>query len=233
MNTNLAAVMGVVSALVAANVEAAGAFTGRVGGMVGKYNFEDEFNAPPAAPEKTKADSTTYGGLLGARLNAGRFFGDLGLEYSKLSEENSNERTDLLTTIGLDVGDRWSLFAGYRYALFGDGFFDDTNGVREVGPYAGIGVSFQPGQRLAMGISLAVNSLSLKSDDPSFQAILDDVDLLGYSFKLQFNLLDSPHSVFLRVQDFEGDTSQPGFTYDYSERYYVFGYQMTFDIASW
>lgn len=222
--------------------QAAGTFTGRAGVTAGSYTFEDRFTDLGCCggfSDESDDDDTTYGLLAGTTLGVGRFFADVGIEYSAYAggddldgdgEEDDSYRTDGLLTLGAYVGDRWVLFAGYRNATFGDGFFSDEGGNTEVGPFFGGGVSFRPGRRISLGASLAYNLLTLEVQGTP----IDDLDLTGLSAKFQLNVLETPHSVYLRYQRFTGDLEEANsFAYEYTENYLNVGYQLTFDFASW
>lgn len=229
----IALILGVA---ISSSTYASGAFTGRVGLIGGSFQLEDKFTdeagilGTPGARYTTDTDDTNYGLLLGSTLAMGRFFADLGLEYSAYADESDTYRTDGLLNFGVYIGDRWVAFAGYRHATFGDGFFSDESGNIEKGPFFGGGVSFRAGQRISLGASLAYNLLTLEVDGRN----INDFDLTGLSAKLQMNVLDTPHSVFLRYQQFDGDINTPGiFAYEYQATYLNLGYQMTFDFTSW
>lgn len=224
---------------------ASGAFTGRVGATVGNYKFEDRAVdqgccGNPIGTEFTSEDSSgQYGLLAGLGLTAGRFFVDVGAEVDTYSEkydidgdgqEDQYYRTDGLLTLGVFIGDRWTIFGGYRHATFGDGVFSEDFGNTEDGPFLGGGVSFRLGKAMSLGASAAYNMLTLSSQGQVF----DDVDLDGISVKLQGSFTGTPHAIFLRWQRFEGDQSEPGlFDYEYTEDYLNVGYQATFDFTSW
>lgn len=228
---------------------ASGAFTGRVGLTGGTYEFDEKFidqgccGNPLGTTFTDESSSGQYGLIAGIGLTAGRFFADGGLEYSKYSKDRDTDfdgnedtafyRTDLLLTLGFFIGDRWTVFGGYRNATFGDGFRSEDPagfGNTEDGPFLGAGISFRPGKRISLGTSVAYNLLTLSSDGTAF----DDLDLEGISAKLQMSFLGTPHAVFLRWQHFDGDESIGGsYDYEYTEDYVNVGYQATFDFASW
>ena len=225
--------------------QAEGAFSARVGAGLGSYQFDDVYTdtigaiGPAGAEYKSDDSDSTFGLLGGMTLGVGRFYGDLGLEVHTFSEgddldgdgvEDDTFRSDLLLNLGYFIGDRWVAFIGYRHATFGDGAFSDTGGNTEDGPFFGGGFSFRAGEKLSFGASLAYNALTLKIDGTA----IDDLDLNGISAKLQMNILDTPHSVFLRWQRFNGTIDEPGFfEYEYTENYLNLGYQATFDLKSW
>jgi len=218
---------------------ASGAFTGRVGLAAGTYEFDAEATSTgcdtcfPAGTVFYTADDgdSTYGLLLGTGLTAGRFFVDVGLEAAQYHENSDFYRTDGLLTLGVFLGDRWTIFGGWRNATFGDGFFSETNGNTETGPFLGGGVSFRPGRATSLGVSAGYNKITLSYDGATFE----DTDLDGFSLKLQMAFLGTPHAIFLRAQRFEGEEDVPQFSYiyDFSETYFNLGYQATFDFASW
>ena len=226
--------------------QASGAFTGRVGLTAGTYEFNDKAIdqgccGNPIGTEFTSEDNTgQYGVLVGTGLAVARFFVDLGIEYVKYDskydtdfdgvEDTAFYRTDGLLTLGVFVGDRWTVFGGFRHATFGDGFFSEDNGNTEEGPFLGGGVSFRAGDSVLLGASAAYNKVTLSQEGQPF----DDVDLNGFSAKFQMSFLGTPHSVFLRWQRFDGDQSVSGsFDYEYTEDYINLGYQATFDFVSW
>jgi hypothetical protein len=234
MNRALTGIAFIGGLLLSLSAQASGAFTGRVGLSWGTYDFEDEFVDEGCCGGlgtiTSEADDTTYGLLLGSTLATGRFFADLGLEYSTYADEDDFYRTDGLLNLGLYLGERWVAFAGYRHATFGEGFFSDEGGNTQTGPFFGGGVSFRAGEQISLGASLAYNLLTLNVDGRD----IDDFDLAGLSAKLQVNVLGTPHSVFLRYQQFDGDIDESGvFAYEYEEAYLNLGYQMTFDFSSW
>lgn len=225
--------------------QAEGAWTGRVGALGGPYKFKDKFTdtagnfGPPGMEYSSEDGNTDYGILLGTTVGVGRFFGDLGTELTTYAEKQDVDgdgtldnyyRSDILATLGAYIGDRWTAFAGYRDALFGTRVYSEKNGDTEKGPFVGGGVSFRPGDKVAIGVSLAYNFLKL-----SFQGqTIDNFNLNGLSGKVQASLLGTPHSVFLRWQHFKGDTDRPGvYAYEYTEDYVNVGYQATFDFKAW
>lgn len=219
--------------------QASGAFTGRVGLAAGTYEFDAKATStgcptcfPAGTVFYTDEDSdTNYGLLLGTGLTVGRFFLDIGAEVSQYSENSDFYRSDALLTLGVFIGDRWSIFGGFRNATFGEGVYSETNGNTETGPFLGGGVSFRAGDSVAMGMSAAYNKITLSYDG----AVFEDTDLDGFSLKLQMSFLGTPHSIFLRGQRFEGEEDVPQFSYiyEYSETYIHLGYQATFDFKTW
>jgi hypothetical protein len=225
---------------------AGGAFTGRVGATAGTYSFDDKYVDTggffgPAGAAYTSEDNTgQFGVLAGTGLSVGRFFTDVGIEALKYSREFDTDgdgeddtafyRTDFLLTLGAFIGDRWTVFGGYRHATFGDGFFSEDLGSTENGPFLGGGVSFRAGKALSMGVSAAYNMLTLSQDGQNFE----DLDLGGFSVKGQMSFLGTPHAIFLRWQRFDGDEAEAGiYEYEYTEDYLNVGYQATFDFKSW
>jgi hypothetical protein len=236
VHAGIALVLGLA---VSGTAGASGAFTGRVGLTGGTYEFDAEATStgcPTCFPAGTvfftaeDADNT-YGLLLGTGLTAGRFFVDVGAEVSTYSENSDFYRSDGLLTLGAFIGDRWTVFGGFRNATFGDGVFSETNGNTETGPFLGGGVSFRAGKRLSMGVSAAYNKITLSDDSGTFE----DTDLDGFSLKLQMSFLGTPHAIFLRGQRFDGEenVSEFSYIYEYSETYFNLGYQATFDFTSW
>ena len=61
-----------------------------------------------------------------------------------------------------------------------------------------------------------------------------NLDLVGVSAKVQANLLETPHSAFLRIQAFNGTQKESGVgELEYTESYVTIGYQATFDFKTW
>lgn len=241
--TGIALILGLAASGSAA---ASGALTGRVGLTAGTYAFENKAIDQGCCGNPTGTilfegddSSTQYGGLAGIGLTAGRFFVDLGAEVITYGDEydidgdgseDAYYRTDGLLTLGVFLGDRWSLFGGYRNAKFGDGIYSEDNGNTESGPFLGGGVSFRAGKKASIGVSAAYNSLTLSSEGTTF----DDLDLEGISAKVQLAILGTPHVIFVRLQRFEGDESVTGsYDYEYTEDYLNLGYQATFDFTTW
>lgn len=214
---------------------ASGAFTGRVGAMIGTYQYTDEINGV----QNSDYDSSQYGLLLGTGLTVGRFFADAGIEqfqYSKdrdtdgdLEEDDAYYRSDFLLNLGVFIGDHWTVFGGYRHSTQGDGVFDDNAGYTANGPLIGGGFSFRAGKKIALGAAAAYNSLTFSQDGTA----IDDFDLEGFSLKLQMSFLGTPHAIFLRGQRFNGEQSFTGGNYEATEDYFNVGYQATFDFVSW
>lgn len=237
MNSVLRSVAVVLALGACGAADASGAWTGRAGVLGGPYSFKDTFtdtggffSGTPGATFTTEDGDTNYGLLLGTTAAVGRFFADLGIEASQYAESDDFFRSDALLTVGAYLGDRWTAFAGYRHATFGDGVFSETDGNTETGPFLGGGVSFHPGEKFALGASLAFNFLKLSLDGET----IDDVDLNGASVKVQGSFLGTPHSIFLRWQHFKGDTEEAGvYEYEYTEDYVNLGYQATFDFIAW
>jgi len=209
---------------------ASGALNARGGLFAGSYKFEDKFeDQQGGTTDETSDSTTTYGVLLGSTLALGRFFGDVGIEFSQLTEDDASDRTDLLLNLGMFLGDRWTVFLGYRQGRYGDGVFND-DALLQYGPVVGAGVSFFPGEKLSLNVSLAVSQLALEIGGQE----VEDLDLTGASLKAQANFLGTPHGVFLRAQHFAGDISEPGFfAYEYTETYAIIGYQLAFTLSSW
>lgn len=245
MKSAVAAGLAVILGMAASGTAvASGAFTGRVGLTGGTYKFEDKAVdqgccGNPIGTEFTSEDSSgQYGVLAGIGLSVARFFVDVGAEVDTYAEkydvdgdgqEDSYFRTDKLLTLGAFIGDRWTVFGGYRHATFGDAVFSEDYGNTEDGPFLGGGVSFRLGKAMSMGASAAYNKLTLSSD-----GLIDDIDLEGFSVKLQGSFTGTPHSIFLRWQRFDGDESVAGsYDYEYTEDYINLGYQATFDFTSW
>lgn len=225
---------------------AGGAFTGRAGATAGTYEFEEKAvdqgccGNPIGTTFTDESSSGQYGLMGGLGLSVERFFADVGLEALQYSkdidtdgdgvEDTSFYRTDFLLTLGVFVGDRWTIFGGYRHATFGDGFFSEDLGNSEDGPFLGGGVSFRAGKSISLGMSAAYNMLTLSQDGQVFE----DLDLEGFSAKGQMSFLGTPHAIFLRWQRFDGDESIAGsYDYEYTEDYFNVGYQATFDFTSW
>ena len=246
MHRALAGIVIILGLVASSGAAASGAFTGRVGLTGGTYNFQDTAidqgccGGPNGSVVFTSDENSgQYGILGGLGLTAGRFFADVGLEYTTYSQkydldgdglEDSYFRTDGLITLGVFAGDHVTIFGGYRHATFGDGFFSEDFGNTEDGPFLGAGVSFRAGKKVSMGASAAYNSLTLSSDG----TIIDDLDLQGVSLKFNLGFVGTPHAIFLRWQRFEGDESVAGsYDYEYTEDYLNLGYQATFGFASW
>lgn len=222
---------------------ASGAFTGRVGATAGTYEFnstETDLGCcgnPIGFQLTTEDNSGQYGLLGGLGLTVGRFFVDVGVEVDTYSQkydfdgdgqEDSYFRTDKLLTLGAFLGDRWTIFGGYRHATFGDAVFSEDFGNTEDGPFIGGGVSFRLGKALSLGTSAAYNRLTYTEEGTAF-----DVDLDGFSVKVQGSFTGTPHAIFLRWQRFDGEYEEPGYLLEYTEDYLNVGYQATFDFTSW
>lgn len=223
---------------------ASGAFTGRVGLTLGSYQYEARevdlgcCGNPIGFQITDESDSGQYGVMGGLGLTAGPFFGDLGLEVDTYAEkydldgdnvEDDYFRTDGLLTLGVFLGNHWSVFGGYRHATFGDGIFSEQYGNTEDGPFLGGGFTFRPSKKISLGMSAAYNKLTLSYDGNS----VEDVDLDGLSLKFNLGFAGTPHAIFLRWQRFEGEYEEPGYLYEYTEDYVNLGYQATFGFASW
>lgn len=249
MNKVLLGMVAVLGLGLSGMAQAGGALTGRVGLTGGSYKFDDKFvglgccSVPSGTVFTSNTSEGQYGALGGMGLVAGRFFADLGVEVDQYSKKRDSDfdgsldtsiyRSDALLTLGAFIGDRWTVFAGYRHATFGDGVFSEkpnTIGNTENGPFLGGGVSFHPGKRLSLSSSAAYNFLKVSSDGTTF----DEFDLNGFSLKLQMAFLGTPHAIFLRWQRFHGDVTYPNdHSYEYTEDYINLGYQATFDFTSW
>ncbi len=230
----IAAGLVVSAALFSGAAWADGSLSGRVGLSGGQYSTKDECPGCGAGFVPTDASVSIYSFLLGGRFSFKRVLFDVGVEglkYGKDQTLNNNEnsyRTDITPSFGVYVGDRWNLFIGYRDALFGDSLFSDTtssgNGNSETGPFGGVGARFGLGSSMSLSPSLAYNSLKLKFQGSS--SSVKNFTLNGYSARLALGFNDTPHSLFLRWQRFDGDF-QSGF-YKYKEDYVTLGYQATF-----
>lgn len=245
MNKALVALLAGLGLGAIAPAHAGGAFTGRAGLTGGSYKFQDEYTdkagalGPPGAIYRTEQTSGLFGLLGGTTVTLDRLFGDFSIEFEKYSKQRDLDgdgaedddvfRSDSVLTLGAYLGDSWLVFLGARHATFGDGFFSDTGGNAEDGPFVGAGYSMKTNKKWALGASLAFNALTLKVNGQP----VDDVDLAGLSAKVQVNRLGSPHSFFLRWQHFKGDSSSASAAYQYTEDYLNLGYQATFDFASW
>lgn len=229
-----------------ATAHADGAFSGKVGVLLGPYSYSSEFtdqgcNCITAADtyEETDFDLGLNAGLT---LGVSRWFADVGVEFIGFAEgddlddppdgeEDPTFRTDSALTTGVYLGDRWVLFGGYRNTHYGDGFASDTGGFIQQGPFIGGGATFKMGSRTALGVSLAYNDLTMEIQGTT----IDDLDLAGFSGKLQLNILKSPNSIYLRWQHFSGSIDFPalGYGFEFTEDYVNLGYQLTFDFTSW
>ena len=220
--------------------QAEGNFSGRIGAGFGSYTFSDETKDGTGTVVDEFDETDSYFGVLaGTTVGVGRFYADLGVEFLGFSDgddldgdgvEDDTFRTDLLLNLGFYIGDRWVAFIGYRNAAYGDGFNSDEGGYVQRGPFFGGGFSFRAGERLSFGASLAYNAMKLEINGSA----IDEFDLNGVSAKLQMNVLETPHSVFLRYQHFNGSIDEPGvFEYEYNEGYLTLGYQATFDFKTW
>ncbi|MGQ0586000.1 MAG: outer membrane protein [Gammaproteobacteria bacterium] len=232
--------------LASGSASADGAFTGRIGATAGNYEFNEEFVdqgccGNPIGTTSTADHSSGQFGLAGGLgVSVARFFADVGLEALSFSKELDTDgdgiedtafyRSDFLLTLGVFLGDRWSVFGGFRHATFGDGLFSEDLGNTEDGPFIGGGVSFRAGKNVSLGLSAAYNLLTFSRDGQAF----DDVDLNGVSVKAQMSFLGTPHGVYLRFQRFKAEESvASSFDYQYTEDYLNLGYQATFDFLSW
>jgi hypothetical protein len=225
--------------------QAGGAWTARAGLDGGSYKFDDRYTDSGGllgiggAQYVRNDNDSTYGVLLGTTVGVGWFFGDFGTEVSKYAQgrdldrngtQDDVYRSDVLATFGAYVGNRWTVFAGYREAQLGTGLYSEKSGNTEKGPFLGGGVSFRPGSRVAIGGSLAYNFLNLSQQGSN----VDNFSLNGLSAKVQASLLGTPHSVFLRWQHFHGTTTQASvYAYEYNEDYLNLGYQATFGFKTW
>jgi hypothetical protein len=241
----LQAAIAVVLTVSSGVASASGAFTGRVGATLGNYSSQGTATSRGCCgPDGTvyldyDDSSAQYGLILGGGVSVSRFFVDLGVELTTFSDQYDQDgdgvedayfRTDGLLTTGVFLGDHFSLFGGYRHATFGTGVFSDGYGSTEYGPFAGAGVSFRPGKKIGLGLSVAYNDLTLEFDGST----LDDVDYSGLSVKGQLNIVGTPHAVFLRWQRFDADVSYPGdHDYEQTDDYINVGYTATFDFSSW
>ncbi len=239
MDGRARAVAGLLAgAMACGTAQASGVATWRVGVLGGSYGYEQTFTdtagaiGPAGTEYETTEDSSNFGILLGVGAAGERFFGDLGLELVQVPDVFGADfnRTDLLLTGGVFIGDHWTLFGGVRSAWHGKDQFGSDAGYTESGPFLGGGYSRRVGERWSLAGSVAVNFLTFK--DEGGQQV-DDATGAGFSFKVQANRLESPHSFFMRLQSFGGTQTQAAFEFEYQETYFQLGYQATFDILSW
>lgn len=215
--------IGMVSAwavLATGAAEAAGAVIGRAGLTAGTYEFE---------AGSFRTDSNAYGVQLGFGGSFGRIFLDWGMDYQHVANDFL-DRTDYLFTGGVFIGDRWSVFGGYRYGNFGDDFTatsTDSNYYLARGPYAGGSFSQRIGSAVALNLALAYNFVEYS--DPDGTSL--DISADGVSGKLQANLLGTPHAIYLRAQAFNGEDDAN--TFKFKESFVQLGYAFTFDLLSW
>jgi hypothetical protein len=226
-------VFAVLALLASLDAAASGFVTGRVGVLAGAYGYKNELTSPAGTLiAENKSDSATYGALGGLGLGIGRFFADLGLELHDVPDSFNQDfkRTDVLLTLGAFTGDHWSVFAGLRSASHGEKLFSADKGYSESGPTLGFGYSGRASQDWALGGSLAANYLNYKDETG---AANPDVHGIGLSLKLQASRLNSPHSIFLRLQGITGSEAGAAGEFKYSETYLHLGYQATFDLKTW
>lgn len=184
-------------------------YSGRVGAMAGGYNGELSIRVTETEGGASQSGSLTagdewkaaYGIPLGFTMAIDDFFVDLGLELMQVEFDGDDlKRTDILLTSGYFIGDRWSLFVGFRKGMQGDGFFDSET-FDEQGFFVGGGVGGIEAGPLLLNASLAYN-LSKVDDYPPGQ----ELDYDGLSLKFSGSLAGAPqHSLELRYQRFSGD----------------------------
>lgn len=220
MKQHLIGMMCAAALLSAGTADAAGFLTARAGLTAGSYEFEA--GGPPT-------DSNAYGVQIGFGGSVGRIFLDWGMDYQHVANDFL-DRTDYLFTGGVFIGDRWSAFGGYRYGNFGDDFTatsTDSNYYQASGPFLGGSFSQRIGDRVALNLALAYNFVEYT--DPDGTSL--DISADGFSGKLQANILDTPHSIYLRAQSFTGEDDAN--TFEFSEKFVQLGYTFTFDLLSW
>ncbi len=185
-------------------------WAGRIGPMVGMYQGEvslklTDLTTGESISEPFDGDwEPAYGLQAGISAGYGDFFADLGLEYQRIDfGGDSLDRTDILLSAGYLLNDLWSVFAGYRQGMQGDGVFNDDT-LSERGFFIGAGVGGMEMGPMVMGASLAYN-LSKVDDFPVDGA---DFDYPGISLKVSASLKAYPqHGFQLRYQRFNGDDS--------------------------
>jgi hypothetical protein len=175
----------------------------------------------------SKSITGTYGGEVGYTINLADFYADVGLNMLRTkSGEEDLWRTDLLFTVGYYLNENWSLFAGFRRGWQGDGIFNDDV-FEEIGPYVGLGFGGIPlGGWGTLNLSAAYNFDEVKN----FPIDGEDLDYPGISLKFGMNFRNTPHSIQLRLQRFEGDDSISGVgrvDYDLEETWAVLSYVFT------
>lgn len=183
-------------------------WAGRIGPMLGMYQGEAKItltDLTTGAADNLSIDGDwepAYGLQTGISAGYGNFFADLGLEYQRIDfGGDSLDRTDILLSAGYLLNDLWSVFAGYRQGMQGDGVFNDDT-LSERGFFIGAGVGGMQMGQLVVGASLAYN-LSEVEDFPVEGA---DFDYPGISLKVSASLKDHPqHGFQLRYQRFSGD----------------------------
>lgn len=204
----------------AGTADAAGFITGRAGLTAGTYDFE---------ASGSRTDSNAYGVQVGFGASIGRIFVDWGMDYQHVANDYL-DRTDYLFTGGVFIGDRWSVFGGYRAGNYSDDFTAtsaDSNYYQATGPFAGGSFSQRIGDRVALNLALAYNVVEYSDE----QGVALDISANGISGKLQANILDTPHSIYLRAQAFNGEDDSN--TFEFKENFVQLGYTFTFDLLSW
>lgn len=190
-------------------------YTGRIGLIAGAYEGKGAI-ASPQTDRRSELDGrfeASYGGTVGARVsnrNFDRWQFDAAIDAIKVEYGNNSEanRTDLLMSGGYAVTDKLSLLAGYRLGWQGDGLFDDEI-LSESGPFAGFGFGgIQFGLKVGFAASAAYNfnRIDLKVDDDARTRSLK-FSYPGFSVNAGLLFLGTPHSIRLRFQQFDGDTS--------------------------
>jgi len=220
MRQIMVGVMSACALLSAGGAEAAGFITGRAGLTAGTYEFEAA--GPPT-------DSNAYGVQVGFGASIGRIFVDWGMDYQHVANDFL-DRTDYVFTGGVFIGDRWSAFGGYRAGNFSDDFTAtsaDSNYYQATGPFAGGSFSQTIGRSVALNLALAYNFVEYTDE----QGVALDISADGFSGKLQASILDTPHSIYLRAQAFNGEDDAN--TFEFTERFVQLGYTFTFDLLSW
>ncbi|WP_370305685.1 hypothetical protein [Sinimarinibacterium flocculans] len=206
MKLKIAAAAGLVLGGMSAAQAAQPAYSFRLGLTEGGYQNDSFFtgNGSEQLIGSSSSDDSwffSYGVQTGFSMALGDFFGDVALEYyAPLVDSGSLDRTDVLATLGYLIGANWSVFAGYRQGMQGDGLMDDET-FEESGFYVGFGYGGMQMGPIIVGTSLAYNFSDAEIPDAT-----DEFDYDGISLKVSISPKDAPqHSVQLRYQRFAGD----------------------------
>lgn len=200
LTTTLTLCLGTIETATAAN-ESIRQFAGRIGVLAGTY--EGELEVPGG--ELSTDQELAYGITTGLTYRIDSLFFDVALEYFRQEiDPDSVDRTDVLPSVGIFIGDHWSAFAGYRIGKQGDGLFDDEI-QDEQGFFFGIGAGGFSLGSFNLNASIAYNLSEI--DGASDEGIsFSDVDYDGVVLKIAASPKSSPqHSFEFRAQRFEGD----------------------------
>lgn len=197
-------------------------WSSRAGGSIGTYNRDVAVKAGLgqafARPSEVGQPQVAFGGQFAARATGERFYSDIAIDLLSTQADGSHrERSELTTSLGYYLSDHWSLFAGYRLGVAGNGLFDDS-AFHENGFYTGIGVAGLEADALVLALSTAYN-FSLLNSSGRFDTDRTDsatgttyhfetdetFSYPGLSIKLAAYLHDRPrHVLQLRYQRFNG-----------------------------